>query len=167
MTTKAKVDETKPAEGSEGAIVDTGKDTGARLEAPVNLKNSGPTAAEAEAEAAKDGHVTGEVADATRAEGEVPGTQSHTAPGDAPHDTTDPRERVVTATPSGRELAEAAKEGLGSVVAYVKVGEIGGGNADDDDSEDRIERYEVVTNAMTGETVTVERNIDTGVSKRV
>ena len=166
-TAKEKAETTAPP-ADENAIVDTGKDTGARLEAPINNVNTGPTAEEAEKDAASEGHATGEVAGVTRAEGEVPGTESHTAPGDAPHDTTDPNERVTTATPSGRELAEAAKAGLGSVVGYVKVGEVGGGGSGaDNEADDRVERYEVTVNAMTGATVTVERNLETGVSKRV
>jgi hypothetical protein len=144
-------------------------DEAASAPAPiVNDTNTGPTAAEAVAEAEKDGHVTGEAPGVTRAEGEVPGTVGHTAPGDAPHDTTDPAERVSTAPPSGKEMAEAAKAGLGSVVAYVKTGEVGGSNERDADAAaERTERYPVTVNAITGETVMVERNMDTGVSKRV
>jgi hypothetical protein len=124
-------------------------------------ENSGDTA-EAAASSVDD-HRTGERPWVTRAEGEVPGTESHTAPGDAPADTTDPRERLSTATPSGSELAKAAQAGLGSVVAYAKVGEsapvpsVEGG---------RIERYQVPVDQF-GNTVTVEHNIDTGKSRRV
>jgi len=135
-------------------------------EAVVNDLNSGPTAEQAVAEAQTEGHVTGEQPRVTRAEGEVPGTVGHTAPGDAPADTWDPSERVSTATPSGRELAEAAKEGHGSVVAYVKIGEVGG-RTEETEGDARTETYDVTVNPLTGATVKVERDLDTGVSRRV
>jgi hypothetical protein len=114
-------------------------------------------------ESQQEGHVTGERSGTTTVEGEMPGDPAiNTAPGDAPADTTDPRERISTLIPSGAEAAEAAKAGL-PVVAYVKTGMARlpfGPDPDRDVSEDRTERYEV-------QGVEIEHNLETGESKRV
>lgn len=122
------------------------------------------TAAEVADEARTEGHVTGEQPRVTVAEGDVPGQpDTDTAPGDAPADTWDPKERVSTVLVAGEQAAQAARDGVGAVVSHVKTGEVGGPGALDpnrDTSEDRYEEYEV-------QGVTVRRNMETGESKRV
>jgi hypothetical protein len=109
-------------------------------------------------QAASEGHIHGDHPGVTTVEGESPGDPAiNTAPGDAPFDTSDPRERISTLIPSGAEAAEAAKLGL-PVVAYVKTGYVG--ETERDESEDRYEEYEV-------NGVRIRRNMETGESKRV
>jgi len=115
-------------------------------------------AAKAAEQAASEGHIHGDRPGVTTVEGEMPGDIAiNTAPGDAPFDTTDWRERISTLTPSGAEAAEAAKLGL-PVVSHIKTGYVG--DEDRDDSEDRFEEYEV-------QGVTIRHNLETGESKRV
>jgi hypothetical protein len=115
------------------------------------------SAAKVAEKAAKEGHKTGDRPNVTTVEGENPGDpQVNTAPGDAPFETTDPSERISTVIPSGAEVAEAAKAGL-PVVAYVKLPEP---ERDDEDREDRTERYTVGG-------VEIEHNLETGESRRV
>lgn len=100
---------------------------------------------------------------ATRAEGP-------TTPGDAPADTTDPRELVSTVIPSAEQQAEAARTGV-APAGYVKTGEVPAPRRDPapgppgydlygDDTADRVEEYEVGG-------VRLRRNIETGTSQRV
>lgn len=123
------------------------------------------TTAQAAAEqVAAEGHAPGQPApQATVAEGQVPGERQITAPGDGPADTTDPRERVSTVIVSGDKLAEAAKDGVGAVVGYVKTGETPAPAAADperDTKQDRYEEYEVGG-------VKLRRNVETGKSERI
>lgn len=87
-----------------------------------------------------------------------------TAPGDAPHDTTDPTERAMSAPTDKRSAAEA---GYGVVNAVTPLpdphaGVITAAAADAEGSEARVEEYQVV--APGGKTVTVTHNLDTGES---
>ncbi|WKU03750.1 hypothetical protein [Micromonospora sp. HUAS LYJ1] len=121
-----------------------------------------PNTAQAAAEqVAAEGHAPGQVPEVTVAEGQVPGERQITAPGDGPADTTDPRERVSTVVVSGDKLAEAAKDGVGAVVGYVKTGEVPpAGDPSRDTSKDRYEEYEVGG-------VKLRRNLETGKSERI
>ncbi|MEU5945134.1 hypothetical protein ABZ793_06175 [Micromonospora sp. NPDC047465] len=122
------------------------------------------TAQQAAEKVAAEGHATGQPApQATVAEGQVPGERQITAPGDGPADTTNPRERVSTVVVAGDKLAEAAKDGVGAVVGYVKTGEAPEPGAPDpnrDAKKDRYEEYEVGG-------VKLRRNLETGKSERV
>lgn len=84
---------------------------------------------------------------------------STTAPGDGPADTTNPNERAQSVTPDPGEEALAA--GTVNVVKPAARSTVRGGSK----AKVRVERYEAVT--PSGETVTIERNIETGESKRV
>src|SRR4029453_11037295 len=64
-----------------------------------------------------------------------------------------------------RTRASAWLRPLRPVVAYAKVGELGAG--DDRDAGDRYEEYEVPVSPLTGETVKVRRNMETGLSVRI
>jgi hypothetical protein len=124
-----------------------------------NDEENRPNAVDAANEAAGQGHITGDQPKVTTVEGSEPGDLSgpDTAPGDAPFDTTDPRERISTVIPSGAEAAEAARSGM-PMVAYVKVGEVG--QEERDESEDRTEEYEV-------QGVRIRHNLETGESVRL
>lgn len=132
--------------------------------APAEGQGDKTTAQEAADKVAAEGHAPGQPApQATVAEGQVPGERQITAPGDGPADTTDPRELVSTVVVSGDKLAEAAKDGVGAVVGYVKTGETppaGQGDPDRDAKNDRFEEYEVGG-------VKLRRNLETGKSERV
>lgn len=84
---------------------------------------------------------------------------STTAPGDGPADTTDPNERAQSVPPIPGEEALAA--GTVNVVKPVPKSAGRGGSK----AKARVERYEALT--PSGETVTIERNIETGESKQV
>lgn len=84
---------------------------------------------------------------------------STTAPGDGAADTTDPDERAQSVTPDPGEEALTAGT-VNAVKPAPKSTGRGGAKP-----KARVERYEAVT--PTGETVTIERNIETGESKRV
>lgn len=85
---------------------------------------------------------------------------SVTEPGDGPADTTDPTERASSATP---DKGAAAAAGYGTVNAVVKLPDRKSRAPKRDESEDRIETYEV--EGPDGEYVTVTRNIETGETK--
>lgn len=166
VTTQAEKDAQERVEASrtDPAVANAGPSGGAVAAAPiVNEINSGPSAEEAATEAASEGHATGDRPMVTRAEGQEAGTAGFTAPGDAPFDTTDPRERLTTIPASGDIVERAAKAGLGSFVSAVKTGEVGVVETED---TGRTERYEVLID-QAGTTATMERNMDTGVSRRV
>ena len=166
VTTQAEKDAQERVESArtDPAVANAGPSGGAVAAAPiVNEINSGPTAEEAATEAASEGHATGDRPMVTRAEGQEAGTAGFTAPGDAPFDTTDPRERLTTIPASGDIVERAAKAGLGSFVSAVKTGEVGVVETED---TGRTERYEVLID-QAGTTATMERNMDTGVSRRV
>lgn len=78
-----------------------------------------------------------------------------TAPGDAPADTYDPKERASSARP---DKAAAAAAGHQTVNAVVKVGNV----PDNTPTGTRTETYERVS--PTGATVYVTHNYDTGVT---
>ncbi|VEW13555.1 Uncharacterised protein [Brevibacterium casei] len=78
-----------------------------------------------------------------------------TAPGDAPADTWDPKERASSATPDKKAAAEAGHQ---SVNAVTKVGTV----PDKTPTGDRTETYAAVDGA--GNPVTVTHNYDTGVT---
>jgi hypothetical protein len=121
------------------------------------------TAQEVANKAAAEGHTTGQVPEVTVAEGQVPGERQITAPGDGPADTTNPREQVSTVVVAGDKLADAAKDGVGAVVGYVKTGEAPEPGAPDpnrDTKKDRYEEYEVGG-------VKLRRNLETGKSERL
>lgn len=167
ITTQAELDAQANVEASRTDQAVADPDAGAVRPLPlVNDQNTGPTAEEAVAqvEAETDGHASDDPRPmVTRVEGQEPGTAGFTAPGDAPYDTTDPNERVSTVPAAGELTLRAAKAGLGSFVSAVKTGEVGvtqvqGGN--------RTERSSVVVD-QAGNTVEVERDLDTGRSKRV
>lgn len=135
-----------------------------KAQADEKAQGEKTTAQQAAEQVAAEGHAPGQPApQATVAEGQVPGERQITAPGDGPADTTDPRERVSTVVVSGDKLAEAAKDGVGAVVGYVKTGEIppaGQGDPNRDTKNDRYEEYEVGG-------VKLRRNLETGKSERV
>lgn len=126
------------------------------------VPGGGPTGEETAKEAADAGHRPGARSNATRMEGEQPGTGGHVAPGDAPHDTTDPNEMLSTVPAAGPMMADAARAGLGSVVSAVKTGEIGEWPGPD---TARTEEYEVYVDRYTVQKM--QRNIETGESKPV
>jgi hypothetical protein len=132
---------------------------------PSKDKEQRASATEAADKAATEGHVTGEQPKVTVAEGEVPGTPSNTAPGDAPADTWDAKEQVSTVLVSGDMAAGTIQEfgpGNVAVVSHVKTGDapVAGVAADRDESQDRYEEYEVGG-------VRVRRNVETGESVRL
>lgn len=128
----------------------------------ANDVNDGPTAQEA-AESVQ-GHRTGQRPGVTRFEGQEPGDTGWTAPGDAPADTTDPRERVSTVIPSGEQMAAAVRRGDGSVVAAVKHAELPTVLAPKGGV--RFEEYDVLDGfgKIAGR---VRRDLDTGVSEKI
>ncbi|AYF31469.1 hypothetical protein CSH63_29290 [Micromonospora tulbaghiae] len=106
----------------------------------------------------------------THTPGERPGStraDTPTVPGDAPADTTDPREMVSTVIPSAEAQAEAARTGV-PAAGYVKTGEIPTPRRDPapgvdlyaDNTTDRVEEYEVGG-------VRIRRNVETGNSRRI
>ncbi len=80
---------------------------------------------------------------------------STTAPGDGPHDTTDPLERASSVRP---DKAAAAQAGFGTVNAVVPLPAADKLTAPK--GEDRIEKYDTI--GPDGKKVTVTHNIDTG-----
>lgn len=78
-----------------------------------------------------------------------------TAPGDAPADTYDPKEKASSVTPDKKAAAEA---GYQSVNAVTKTGEY----KDDAPTGDRSETYKAFDGQ--GNEVTVTHNYDTGVT---
>ncbi|AYF30612.1 hypothetical protein CSH63_24840 [Micromonospora tulbaghiae] len=122
-----------------------------------------PTAQEVADKVAAEGHTPGERPNVTIVEGQQPGDPSAVAPGDAPADTTDPRERVSTVPVDAAKAAEAAKAGQGPVAAYVKTGDTpvtGPADPNRDVKKDRYEEYE-------HQGVKLRRNMETGKSERV
>lgn len=109
-------------------------------------------------------HTPGQRPNTTRADGP-------TMPGDAPADTTDPRELVSTILVAGDQAAAAARTGV-PAAGYVKTGEVTllGDRGDvrpysppdlyDDGTGDRFEEYEVGG-------VWLRRNMETGLSERI
>lgn len=134
----------------------------ARTDKATEQGSDKPTAQEVADKVLAEGHAPGEKPNVTVVEGQVPGEPSAVAPGDAPADTTDPREQVSTVVISGDKLAEAAKAGQGPVAGYVKTGDApapGQPDPNRDTSTDRYEEYEVGG-------VKLRRNLETGKSER-
>jgi len=86
---------------------------------------------------------------------------STTAPGDGPADTTDPTERASSVTPAPGDDALQ----VGTVNAVKPLPEQNTSDTSGRSGKGRTEKYEAI--APDGSTVTVERNIETGESKRV
>lgn len=85
---------------------------------------------------------------------------SVTAPGDGPADTTDPSERASSASPDKGAAAKAGHGTVNAVVPLPKVEKSAGSK-----EKERTERYTV--DGPDGKPVTIERNIETGVRKRI
>jgi hypothetical protein len=146
---------TSPAEKEGGPVADRSSEKAAAK----------PTARQVAESAAADGHKTGDQPKVTTMVGEQVGTEGYVAPGDAPANTWDASERLSTVYPSGEQAERAVKEGVGAMVSTVVIPSRPAQGARE--GEDRVEQYDVTVNALTGETVRVEHNIDTGESRRV
>jgi len=141
-----------------------------------NIQGAGAAARPA-TEATKAARKSPGNADVTRLDEHVD-APSITAPGDGPADTTDPAERATTV---GGDKAAAARAGYLTVNAAIPMattddGQLKGvaisypGDGADGDGDGQTGGHRVETYPATrpdGETVTVEHNIDTGITRIV
>ena len=82
------------------------------------------------------------------------------APGDAPHDTTDPAERATSVIPS-QLSPEAIAEGTVNAVQPIPAPE----TPDEETPDERVEEYDQTL--PNGKTVRVRHNLDTGTTERI